>query len=336
MQKRNNKKILTNDVILEMTYQFRASRILLTAFELNIFTHLDSKRMTAVEMAKSIKTDARATDRLMNALCIFGFLKKSRGVFSNAELSSKFLVNGKPDYMMNLHHINNLWNNWSALTTVVRKGGTISEKTVSQKGEKSVADFISAMHYYAKQRAPKVISLIDLKNVKSVLDVGGGSGAYSIEFVRRSEGINAAVFDLETVVPLTKKFIKEEGFEKRIKTIIGDYNTDEFRGKYDIVFLSAIIHSNSAKENQRLINKCYKALNPNGKIIISDFIMSGDRLSPAVGVLFSLNMLVNTKEGDTFTLGEIKSWMLNAGFKSVKYKPTELDTALVIGSKLEV
>jgi hypothetical protein len=118
-----------------------------------------------------------------------------------------------------------------------------------------------------------------------------------------------------------------------VETIAGDYLMDGFGGKYDLIFVSAVIHINSPEENLLLIKKCAEALNPSGQLVILDHIMNEDRTEPQVGAIFALNMLVGTLHGDTFTESEVRSWMLDAGLKEISRKNTLQGTSLMIGIK---
>ena len=152
-------------------------------------------------------------------------------------------------------------------------------------------------------------------------------------FVRARDDIRATVFDLPNVIPLSRKYLEKEKLSDRIQTKPGDYNLDEFDRGFDLHFLSAIIHSNAADENKKLIKKCFRALNADGQIIIQDFVMDEDRISPVFGALFALNMLVGTASGDTYTESEITAWMVEAGFKDVRRTDTDFGTSLLIGRK---
>lgn len=119
-----------------------------------------------------------------------------------------------------------------------------------------------------------------------------------------------------------------------IDTISGDYKRDDFGRGYDLVFLSAIIHSNSYQENKELIKKCVHSLNPGGQLIVQDFIMDESRTIPGFGAIFALNMLVNTQAGDTYTESEVRAWMENAGLKDIERNDTGSVTSLIMGRKL--
>jgi cyclopropane fatty-acyl-phospholipid synthase-like methyltransferase len=214
-------------------------------------------------------------------------------------------------------HTNHLWNTWSKLTQVVKTGESAHPEEVNVRGNEWLFPFISAMHDRAKKQAPQQLANIDLSGIKSTLDIGGGSGAYSMEFVSRKPEIDATIFDLPNVIPITKKFLDTEGFSDKVKTYAGDYTTDDLPEGFDLVFLSAIIHSNSLETNQDLIKKSFLSLNKNGRIIIQDWIMNNDRTQPVSGAIFAINMLVGTEAGDCFTEQEVSEMLKAAGFKNI-------------------
>jgi SAM-dependent methyltransferase len=305
------------NTIREFASSFQKSRILLTGFELDIFTNLDEKGTSGEQIAKNLHLNLHACERLLNALVSLDFLTKQNNLYFNTPDSFEFLSKKSPDYLGGLMHQNHLWYTWSNLTLVVKTGKSANPSEFNARGENWLFSFISAMHDRAKKQAPLQVANIDLSEVNSVLDIGGGSGAFSMEFVSRKPEIEATVFDLPNVIPITKKFIEKEGFSDRIKTHTGDYTKNDLPKGFDLVFLSAIIHSNSLETNQDLIMKCYKALNKNGKIVIQDWIMNNDRTQPTSGAVFAINMLVGTESGDCFTEHEVTEMLTMAGFKNI-------------------
>ncbi|MCW8811218.1 MAG: acetylserotonin O-methyltransferase [Ignavibacteriaceae bacterium] len=326
-------EIKSPEDIRELANSFRVSRVLLSAFELKIFSVLDKHMMTSEEVSTKIDADPRATDRLMNALCGMGILKKVKRKFYNSDLSSKYLVEGKPEFMGNLYHTNHLWNTWSYLTDSVKKGSSFKGDQNKKEKTNWVEAFIGAMHYRGVNQGKILSMMIDLSNVRKMIDVGGGSAAFSIEIVKKNPSIKATVLDLPHVVPLTKKYVEEAGLSDNFNFIEGDYLTKDFEDNYDLILLSAIVHINSYEQNKMLINKCADALNKNGMIIISDFVMNDDRTQPVHGALFSINMLVGTASGDTYTEGEMKEWFESADLSKIERKNTSFGSDLMIGIK---
>ena len=305
------------DELREIAMGFQKSRILLTAFELDIFTFIGEKSYKAETIAEKLNLNENATERLLNALVSLNILQKNNENYSNTEDGLKFLSKDSPDYMAGLMHSNHLWHTWSHLTEVVKTGDVAHPENINERGDEWLEAFIHAMHDRGKKQAPSQISGIDLENVESVLDIGGGSGIFCMEFLNRKPGLKTAVFDLPNVVPISKKIVEEEGYTGRIEHYTGDFTVDELPKGFDLVFLSAIIHSNSFETNEALVQKCYNALNTGGKVVIQDWIMNDAKTEPFQGAIFSINMLVGTEGGDCYSENEVSTWMKNAGFTDI-------------------
>jgi 2-polyprenyl-3-methyl-5-hydroxy-6-metoxy-1,4-benzoquinol methylase len=327
---------ISPEEIREIAYAFQRIRVLLTAYELDLFTAVGDGEKSSNEVAEAISADVHATDRLMNALCAVGLMTKKDGRFSNTPVASRFLVRNSPERMSGLMHTVHLWDTWSTLTQAVRQGTAVASRQVNDRGEQWLTAFIAAMHDRASKQAPAVIAQIDLSGVSRMLDVGGGSGAYAMAFARAGQGIRATVFDLPNVIPLTNAHIKEERLSNKVDTVSGDYLKDELGTGFDLVFLSSIIHSNSSDQNRSLIQKCAHALCPGGRVIVQDFIMDEDRINPPHGAFFALNMLVGTDAVDTYTEAEVRTWMEEAGLSGILRKDTPYGTAQIDGKKTGV
>jgi len=327
------KEFFKPEEIRSLANSFQQSRILLSAVELDIFTILDKHMLTSAEVAKQINTDERATDRLMNALVALGFLRKVKNKFYNVEHSSQYLVNGKPEFMGGLFHSIGLWDTWNNLTESVQAGKSVRRNLHQNNRIDWQESFIGAMHYRGIKEAKLTSMMLDLTGVKRMLDVGGGSGVFSMEFIRKNSNIESVVFDLPEVIPITKRYVETENMGPKFSFIEGNYQEDAFSSDYDLIFLSAIVHINSFDENKKLIKKCFDALNPNGQIVIKDWIMSEDRVEPAGGTYFALNMLVGTESGDTYPESEMREWFNAAGINRIERKDTGYGSSILIGYK---
>lgn len=326
-----NDELLTPEKIRKLVSGFQVSRIILTAFELNLFTVLDKKMLTSSDVAAQANVNATAVERLMNALVALGFLKKIHGKFYNSEAASQFLVKGKQEFMGGLFHQNELWKSWSTLTDAVRKGTSVYED--QDYSDDWTDSFIAAMHYRAVKEAKILPLMLQLNDVKKMLDVGGGSGAFSMAFIEKNPGIFATIFDLPSVIPITQKYIESFTFRNNINYLQGDYLKDDIGTGYDLIFLSAIIHIQGLEENNLLIRKCIQSLNTGGQIIIKDWVMDETKTNPLGGAVFSINMLVGTNTGDTFTENEIESWLNNSGINKIERKDSSYGWSLIIGYK---
>lgn len=314
----------------ELVYGFQQSRIILTAYELDIFSVIGQKPKTSKHIAETLETHARATDRLLNALVAIGLLHKQDGLFSNTAFSAKYLDKNSAEYLYGYFHTLNMWNTWTGLTDVVKTGKCRPRK--EKNAPHWTRNFIAAMHERAQMQAETVVEKIPVDHPGKLLDIGGGSGAYSFAFLRQQKAVTATIFDLPEVLEQTKDYAEASGMSSRIHYIPGNYHRDPFGEGYDLIFLSAVIHINSPEENQQLILKCAKALNPGGQVVVQDHVMSPERTSPLAGAFFALNMLVATEGGDTYTEEEIRGWMQKAGLGGFQMIPT-LNNAMIIGTK---
>jgi 2-polyprenyl-3-methyl-5-hydroxy-6-metoxy-1,4-benzoquinol methylase len=300
---------------------FRASRVILAANNFAIFEHLRTSA-TANDVAKIVGLDMRATEILLDALTALGLLKKIGNKYRNTEMAKQFLVKGSPLYQGDmLRHADTLWKAWSGLDEVVRSG------LPNRSGGRDHESFIRAMHNNAVFRAQDVIKAIDVRSVKKALDLGGGPGTYSMELARK--GISVTLFDLPNTIEIAKKIIQESRI-KNIDFLSGDFHADDIGTGYDLVFISQIFHSLSVNDNLMLLKKALNAMNPRGKIAVHEFLLEKNRAFPVSGALFSVNMLVNTSSGRCYTPQEMKAWLLQTRFRSVRTK-TLNDTVVLTG-----
>lgn len=322
------------DDLLRTVRGFQESRIVLTALELDVFTAL-AGGATAEAVASARQADTRGVTLLLNALVALGLLTKRADVFENTPVAARFLATGSPDDARDaLKHNLSLWSRWSTLTDAVRAGHTVLSGEARDRGDTWTVPFIAAMHKNAALRAPLVVQTIAAEGVRRMLDVGGGSGAYSIAFAQANPELQAEVFDLPAVVPIAQRHIEEAGLEAQVHTRTGDLRTDAFGEGYDLVLVSAICHMLGPAENQDLLRRVFRALAPGGRVVIQDFLVDPDGTSPVHAALFALNMLVGTPAGRTYSEAEYTTWLREAGYADAHLVKLAGPSDLVVGSRL--
>jgi (2Fe-2S) ferredoxin/SAM-dependent methyltransferase len=322
--------------LAETIRAYMPSRILLTAIELDVFTAVAraGAPSTADAIASSLRTDRRATGSLLNALVSLGVMTKSGDSYANAPQATRFLVAGAPDDATTaLRHNLSLWRTWSTLTDVVRQGGPVHHVDMNVRGDDWTAPFIAAMHKNASLRAPALVKAVGADGVRRLIDIGGGSGAYSIAFAQASKSLRADVFDLDSVVPLAARYLAEAGVGDRVSTRIGDLRRDPFGANYDVALISAICHMLDPEENRDLLKRARSCLVPGGRVVIQDHVMNVDKTLPRAGAIFAINMLVGTPGGSTYSEAEYTSWLQEAGFKEITRVGLQGPTDLMIGRK---
>lgn len=321
------------DAIMGLARAFTESRVLLTALELDLFTAVEGGA-TAAQAAQARGTDPAATERLLNALAAMGLLGKREGVFSPAPSVAPYLVRGgEHDAVDALLHQVTLWRTWSGLTDTVRTGRPAAREELVDRGEAWTAPFIAAMHKGAALRAPRLVEAVGAAGVRRMLDVGGGSGAYSIAFAQANPSLSAVILDLPTVLPIAEGHVGAAGLSNRVRTLAGDLRRDDLGSGFDLVLLSSICHMLGPGENRDLLRRAFSALDARGRAVVADFLLDPDRGSPRQAALFSLNMLVGTPAGDCYTEAEYAAWMREAGFAEVTRRDLPGPVSLVIGTK---
>src|ERR1017187_9815277 len=301
------------DELAQSIRGFQESRVILTALELDLFTAIQNGA-TAAQAAATAATEARATEMLLNTLASLDLVRKDGVVFHNTPVAARFLAAGSPDSArMAMLHTARLWHRWSGLTECVRTGTAAPDERDADDTE----GFIAAMHHNARQRAQQLAGAT-AAGAGRMLDVGGGSGAYAIAFAQANPQLRVEVFDQPAVLAIAQRHIREAVLEDRVSTRVGDLRTDEFGGGYDLVLISAICHMLGEEENRDLLARSFRALAEGGRVVIQDFLLRADKTGPRSGALFSLNMLVNTQSGASYSEDEYTAGLREAGFGEVQ------------------
>jgi len=301
---------------LEQTIRgYMPSRCILTALELDIFTAV-GEGANAEQIGARIHANARAVGMLLNALVSLGLLAKSGDNYENTPESARFFVQGSKDNHRNgLLHTANIWHRWSTLTDAVCRGTHIPiDRDHTPEWTHS---FIAGMQRNAKDRAPHVVKALGATGVRRILDLGGGSGAYSIAFAKACPEVRCEILDVPEVVPLAAEYVGKAGASAQVSLRAGDMLHDDFGSGYDLIMLNAICHMFSEEENRNIFCRAHQALAPNGRLAVQDFILNPDKTGPQHAALFSLNMLVSTDGGASYSEPEYTGWMKDAGFTDV-------------------
>jgi predicted O-methyltransferase YrrM len=309
---------MLNETIMSEARSFMKNRVILTAAELDFFTFLDEKPSTATEIAKQRNLDERATTRVLDCLIALGLLQKNSDLYENTETGVYFSAHHPETVLPVIIHWNQLWASWSKLTDIVKKGTGKESSTGPKFNDSELKAFVGAMHVIAHNLSHEIADAYNLKPFKRLLDVGGATGTYTIAFLKKNPRMKAVIYDLEDVVPLAQERLMAEGLSDRAEVVAGDFYQDELPKGCDLALLSAIIHQNSKEENLHLYKRVFRAVEPGGIILIRDHVMDESRIHPPSGTLFAINMLVQTRGGDTYTFQEIKETLEEAGFVNVK------------------
>lgn len=305
------------------------------AVKLDVFTVLGDQRLTGEEVTQKIEGALRGVARLLNAMVAMELLIKKDGRFENTPASKTFLSKHSKKFLGHIimHH-HHLVESWSHLDQAVMSGQPIRSRS-SFSQEEWRESFLMGMFNLGMGLAPQLVPLIDVSSCRHLLDLGGGPGTYAIHFCLRNSGLNATVYDLPTTRPFAERTIQQFDLADRITFRDGNYLDDQIEGRYDVAWLSHILHGEGPQDCQMIIQKATDALEPGGMIIIHEFILNNTMDGPLFPALFSLNMLLGTSSGQAYSERQLTEMLRTAGIKNIRRisVQTPNESSLLIGDK---
>lgn len=286
--------------------------------KLGVFTIIGNDRLSNKDVAQKLGADKRGVEMLLNALAAMNLLKKNDVGYSNTPLSSSFLVKDSPQFIGHIimHH-HHLVDSWARLETAIISGKPVRAKVSHEDSEKRQS-FLMGMFNIAMNLAPVIVPLVDLSNRHRLVDLGGGPGTWAINFCLHNPKLQATIYDLPTTRSFAEKTIAQFNLSNRIDFKDIDYLEEDIKEKYDVAWLSQILHGEGPKDCRNIINKAVSALNPGGMILIHEFILNDSMDGPLFPALFSLNMLIGTPTGQSYSEKQLKDMLSEAGVGQLK------------------
>jgi predicted O-methyltransferase YrrM len=320
--------------LLELSGYYWKTCTLHAGVKMDVFTAVGEAVSSAAEVAQKTGSDPRAMERLLDALVAMGLLVKQDGTYGNTTASAEFLSKDGDKYIgyMIMHH-HHLVESWARLDQAVKTGQPQRSRT-SFSDEQRRESFLMGMFNLAMNLAPKIVPLIDLSGRRRLLDLGGGPGTYAIFFCKGNPDLKATVFDLPTTRPFAEKTIARMGVADRVAFADGNFIADDISGKYDVIWMSHILHGEGPEDCRMIIRKAVSALQPGGMIIVHEFILDDTMDAPLFPALFSLNMLLGTDAGQAYSEKQLAEMFTDAGVKDIQRLRFDSpnDSSLLIGS----
>ncbi|TWJ19528.1 methyltransferase [Geobacter argillaceus] len=319
------KTIWTPADLLQMSGAYWSACALHTGVELDLFTPLAERPHTVPELAARLSCADRGLAMLLGALAALGLLEKQGEAFAATAFSADYLSRTSPGYLgYIIRHHHHLMAGWARLDESVRRGGPIGERISHGNDAEARESFEMGMFNLAMQLAPRIVPQIDLSGRRRLLDLGGGPGTYAIHFCQHNPDLTAVVYDLPSTRPFAEKTIASFGLADRIVFSDGDFIAQGIEGRYDVAWLSHILHSEDGAGCAIILEKAVAALEPGGLILIQEFILDDAKVGPLFPALFSLNMLLGTPAGQSYSQGELMQMLCTAGASDVRRLPIEL------------
>lgn len=310
-------------VLHQLATGYWASAVLLAANELGVFAALADGAATADEVAAARGLDRRATAMLLDACAALGLLGKRDDRYHLGPLAG-YLVPGRPGCLAGAFRwLAEQYGHWGRLSDAVRDGAPVAPPAghLGDDPDRTRA-FVLAMHERAVGVARGVVPCLDLAGCRSLLDVGGGPGTYAALLAEAHPDLRVAVLDLPGVCAVARDLLAASPARDRIELVPADATQGRYgTACHDAVLFSGVLHQMAPGAIRAMFAAAHRALRPAGRVFVCDLMLDATRTRPAFSALFSLQMLLTSRDGAAFAVGDCVAWLAEAGFTTAEVVP---------------
>jgi hypothetical protein len=328
--------------IMQVGLGFWASKTLLSAVEVEVFTELAKRPGTAEDLRGRLGLHPRSARDFFDALVALGFLERRDGTYHNTPATERFLDKRKPSYIGGLLEMANhrLFGFWNGLTEALRtgtpqnevKGGSEPFFATLYADPARLKEFLRAMTGISHAANLAIAEKFPWRSHRSFVDVGTAQGDLAVQVALAHPHLNGIGFDLPEVGPIFEEYAAQQGVGNRLKFAAGDFFADPFP-RAGVVMMGHILHDWDLNQKKQLIRKGYDALPVDGALIVYESIIDDERSRNAFGLLMSLNMLIETPGGFDYTGADCIGWMKEVGFNEAYVQHLVGPDSMVVGIK---
>ena len=332
---------LTLDQIMQTGLGFWASKTLLSAVELGVFTELARGPLDAETLRQRVGLHPRSARDFFDALVATKFLERRGGHYSNTPESDFYLDRNKPTYAGGILEMSNarLYSCWGTLSDALRTGQPQNEaKGVSDffgelyRTPEKLESFLNGMTGISLGAAMAIAEKFPWPDYRTFVDIGAAQGAVPVQLALKHPHLEGIGFDLSQVKPVFEKYVAANGVADRVRFAAGDFFKDPLP-KADVLIMGHILHDWDLEQKRALLAKAFAALPSGGALLVYEALIDDDRRHNAFGLLMSLNMLIETPGGFDYTGRDCQSWMRTAGFRKTRVEHLVGPDSMVIGIK---
>jgi hypothetical protein len=330
------------DNILQLGLGFWASKTLLTAVELGLFTELAKGAMSGEAIGERLNLHPRSTRDFLDALVSLRMLERdAEGLYSNTPESNTFLDKTKTSYLGGMLEMANarLYPFWGSLTEALKTGRPQNEaKSGGNFFEALYADpqrlenFLSAMTGLSLGAARAIAEKFPWSDYRNFIDIGGAQGGLPVQVALAHPHLTGGIFDLPAVGPVFEKYVARHNLSERLRFYPGDFFNDQLPTA-DVLVMGHILHDWNLEEKRMLLQKAFDALPSGGALIVFEALIDDDRRENTLGLLMSLNMLIETPGGFDYTGADCTRWMKEVGFRQTRVEHLVGPDSMVVGIK---
>lgn len=330
---------VTPQRIMQFAWGYAAPLIIETAIRHRVFDVLDEGPKSLEELQVATGASARGLSAIANALVGLELLAKDgSGSYALTPESAAFLVQSKPSFMggLILHTSGHLIPRWLHLNEVIQTGFPVRAVNQEETGSTFFEEFVLDIFPMSYPPAKALAEHLDLGAATapvSVLDLAAGSGVWGIALAQGSPQVRVTAVDWPGVLPTTQKTVAKFGLTGQYTFSPGDLHDADFGSGHQIATLGHILHSEGEKRSRELLAKTFEALGPEGTIAVQEFLVNKERTGPMNGLIFAVNMLINTENGNTWSFEEISDWLREAGFVNPRTLDSPGPSPLILATK---
>ena len=332
--------------IMQVGMGFWASKTLLTAVNLELFTHLAGGPLSGQDIRQRLNLHDRGLYDFLDALVALGFLKrtglKETALYSNTCETGLFLDKNKLSYMGSILEMSNnrLYPFWQHLEEGLKTGLPQNELKKSDKpifeaiyaDEDKTRAFIKAMGAIQMESFMALATQFDFGRYRSHCDIGGSGGHLSVQIAMNHAHMNCISYDLDCVTPIAEEYIDHMGMRDRVTARAGDFMKEDLPS-VEVMTMANVLHDWGLQDKTLLIRKAYDALSPGGSLVVMENIIDDSRNENVFGLLMSLNMLIETREGFDFSPADFEGWATEIGFREITTLPLKGPSSALIAVK---
>ena len=328
--------------ILQTGLAFWASKTLLSAIEMGVFTELSRGPQPFDTLSGRLGLHPRSARDFLDALVALGFLQRSGGQYANTAETDLFLDRNKPSYVGGMLEMANhrLYPFWGHLTEALRTGAPQNEVKTGGAGlfEALYADparlkqFLGAMTGLSRGANMTIAHALPWKEYRTFVDVGTAQGDLAAQIALANPHLRGVGFDLAEVAPIFEEYVTAVGVADRLRFVPGNF-FEEALPQADVVLMGHILHDWDLPTKKMLVQKAFDAVPAGGALVVYEAIIDDDRSTNAFGLMMSLNMLIETPGGFDYTGADCQAWMTEAGFSTTRVEPLVGPDSMVVGIK---
>jgi SAM-dependent methyltransferase len=306
---------------------FMAARTLHVALEFDLFTRLSGSPQSLAQIAQAIGLADRAASRLLHACTALGLVRAEAGTYTNTPASDKYLVRGRPTYIGSYVHLFDdlAYHRWGQMGHALRHNRPVEALDHPYRYFDTEAEdakrFLSAQHDGSTSLGYALARRFDFSPFACLLDLGGGTGTYSIEILKRYPHLKAIIFDFPPVCAMAESALQAAGFSDRVSTVGGDYERDPLPSGPDVVLWSGNLHASSPERCRDILTKLHALLPAHGAVLMHDYLLDDAGTGPLIPALLALHMTLVSEHGQVYSSAELRDLLPQTGFINIDIRP---------------